>query len=175
MENAENQVAVPEGMTVEEPAEQAQEVNMDELIGSLTAEPQEPEPEQETEPEAAPEEEPETPEQARNRELQEGIRALFDAGMTRDEMDAFVADNAVRRDIADGKSVMQAALAHMRRQTTGAAQKSAAKRSVPTLRSAATQGAKDADRIAEMSDEEFARFAEKAERAAREGKKVAIR
>lgn len=171
MENTENQVAVQD-MVIEEPAIEQAEVNAEELFNNLT---QEPEPEAPAE-EETPEEEPElSPEEAHKKAITDGIQTLWEDGWTGDELTEFSRDKQVREDIASGKTVRQAATAYMRRMRTAQAQKPVAKRGVPTVQTHATSGAPTVNRVAEMSDKEFAEFSERAIRAAKDGKRVTIK
>lgn len=171
MENTENQVAVQD-LVIEELAQQQDEVNAEELYGNLT---QDPEPEAPAE-EAVQEEEPElSPEEAQKKAITDGIQTLFEDGWTGEELTEFSRDKQVREDIAGGKTVRQAATAYMRRMRTAQTQKPVTKRAVPTVQTHATSGAPSVNRVAEMSDKEFAEFSERAIRAAKDGKRVTIK
>ena len=98
------------------------------------------------------------------------VQSLIDDGWTAEELRAFVADETAQADMANGKSVRQAARAFEKRQYS--APPSTKKSSVPTFRNAATSSVKRGNLIAEMSDEEFARFSERAYEALMDGKKV---
>jgi len=99
------------------------------------------------------------------------VQGLLDDGWTPDELREFAADETAQAEMANGKSVRQAATAFMKRQT---APQTAKRRGVPTFRSAATSGAKQGNLIDDMSDAEFARFADRAYQAAMNGKKVSF-
>lgn len=99
------------------------------------------------------------------------VRGLMEDGWTTDELQAFAADETAQAEMADGKTVRQAAKAFMQRQN---APQTARRRGVPTFRSAATSGTNKGNLIADMSDADFARFSDRAQRAAMDGKKVSF-
>lgn len=108
---------------------------------------------------------------AANSEIVSGIQSLIEDGWTRDMLDAFVRDETVREQVGEeGVSVRKAAFAYLSRQ--GGQQKPAAKKGVPTMRTATTKAPPDANRIEEMTDAEFEEFSRRAEEAARNGRKV---
>ena len=149
------------------------EVTAESLLDDLNKEPEEPA-EQDTGGEQEPDEP--TPEEKRTEEIKNGLQSLIDEGWQKGELDAFVMDPGVKQDIASGKSVEQATIAYLRRTLNAQTEKPASKKSVPTVRSA-SPGRKtdsDASRIANMSDKEFDEFARRADRAARQGKRVLI-
>lgn len=169
MENVQDQSAVQEPMTVDSAEQPTQEIGAEELYEALTAEPQE---EEEQEPET---EEPElTPEEKQKQAVVSDIRSLMDDGMTGNELNAIARDKGVREAVQNGKTFRQAVMAYLRGQMGGAAAKPV-KRGVPTSTRASTADASDHSAIADMSDEEFARFSEKATRLAKEGKRVSMR
>lgn len=96
------------------------------------------------------------------------VQTLIDDGWTADELQAFVADEEAQADMAAGRSVRQAARAFEKRQTAPKTRK----QSVPTIRTPATSGARTNNLIDDMSDEEFARFSERAYQELMAGKKV---
>lgn len=99
------------------------------------------------------------------------VQSLLDDGWTAEELEAFAADETAQEDMANGMSVRQAARAFDKRQHTAPAK--AKKRGVPTLRTpAAGNGTKQGNLIESMSDEDFARFSDRAYRALMDGKKV---
>ena len=165
----ENTVSVPEGMAVEEPREEAQTIDMDQLLGNVTSE-EEPEAEQEQQEEQEPEL---TPEEARTQAIKGGFQALYEDGWTEEELLALSRDKTVREDIAAGKDFYRAVSAYERRQR--AQSKAPAKRAVPTAQRPATAEARKTSAVEEMSDAEFARFSDEAVRLARQGKRVTIR
>lgn len=99
------------------------------------------------------------------------VRTLLEDGWTREELNAFAADETALREMAEGKSIRQAARAFDQRQH--AAQR-ARKKGVPTLRATAAGSERDGSMIEEMSDEEFARFSDAAYQALMQNKRVAF-
>ena len=102
-------------------------------------------------------------------EMTAAVQTLIDDGWTAEELQAFVADEEAQADMANGKSVRQAARAFEKRQVAPVKTK---KQSVPTFRTPATSGAKSHNLIADMSDADFAAFSDRAYQALMEGKKV---
>ena len=98
-----------------------------------------------------------------------GVRTLMEDGWTAGELTAFSRDPQVQADVAAGMSVRQAARAYLVR---GGERR---RRGVPTLRAQATSGAGGASLVEQMSDEEFARFSDRAMELLREGRQVTIR
>ena len=181
MENVENTAAAEAvvEMEVEENSQEQPEIGADELFDNLM---QENPPEEETPPEAeqtAQEEQKEeelTPEQAREQSIKNELQELFVDGWTSEELLAFSRDRGVREDIQAGKSVSRAAAAYERRRRNNAAEsKQETKKGVPTLKSSATANAKDASRISEMSDAQFAELSKRAREAMLEGKLVSFK
>lgn len=172
MGNVQDQGAVQDAMQVDEVQETAPEVSAEDLYETLTA--PETEPEQETEPETEAQEEELSPEEAQKQAVVRDIQTLMEDGLTGDDLNAIARDKQVREDVQAGKTFRQAVMAYLRRQNTAAAPKNA-KRGVPTATRPATAPAHEHSAIEDMSDEEFARFSEKAVRLAREGKRVTIR
>lgn len=108
---------------------------------------------------------------ATNNELVKGIQSLIEDGWTREMLADFVADETVREQVnEDGISVRKAAFAYLNR--TRSQQKPAAKKSVPTMRSATTTGTPDNNKIEDMTDAEFEEFSRRAREAAMSGRKV---
>ena len=140
MEN-ENPVTAEENPAVIEDEPAQEEFTADALYNTITQEAAE-EPESEEPAQEEEQEEELTPEQKRTAEVTAGLQSMIDEGWTKDEMAAFCADAAVKKDIADGKSVEQATIAYLRRAMHAQTAKPAAKKSVPTFRNAATAGAK---------------------------------
>lgn len=99
------------------------------------------------------------------------VRGLMEDGWTTDELQAFAADETAQAEMADGKTVRQAAKAFMQRQN---APQTARRRGVPTFRSAATSSTNKGNLIDDMSDADFARFSDRVQRAAMDGKKVSF-
>lgn len=172
MDHTENPVTVQD-MVIEEPVAETAEVNADELFEALTSENEPEVAEQEEEPEKEPEL---TPEEAHKKSITDGIQSLFEDGWTGDELKEFSQDKQVREDIANGKTVRQAATAYMRRMRNASTVKPVTtKKGVPTVQASATSGAPNVNRVAEMTDKEFAEFSERAIRAAKDGKRVTIK
>lgn len=173
MENTETMAPETEAAVIENPAQEA-EVTADELLDQLNSEPVPEQPAEE--PEQTEEQEEElSPEEARTAQITSGLQALIDAGWSKEELGAFVADAAVKQDIAGGKSVEQATIAYLHRAMRAqSATKPAAKKGVPTFRNAATAGAKEQNRIETMSDEEFARFSDRMYEEAMGGKRIRL-
>ena len=167
MENVENTAPA---VVTEEAAQEQETIAAEELFENITSEDAE---EEEQQQEEQQEEEPElSPEEAHKKAITDGLQTLFEDGWTQEELLAFSKDKTVRADIAAGKDVIRAAMAYERRQRTAAPAKTAAKKSVPTLKSAATSGARDSNRFDEMTDAEFDAFNRKARAAMLEGKRV---
>ena len=99
------------------------------------------------------------------------VQTLLDDGWTPEELNAFAADETAQREMAEGKSIRQAARAFDLRQH--AAQR-ARKKGVPTLRTTAAGSERGGSMIEEMSDEEFARFSDAAYQALMQNKRVAF-
>ena len=98
------------------------------------------------------------------------VQSLIDDGWTPEELNAFAQDETAQQDMANGMSVRQAARAFDKRQH---AAPKARKRGVPTFRTpAAGHGTKNGNLIEDMSDEDFARFSDRAYEALMEGKRV---
>lgn len=107
-----------------------------------------------------------------NAEIVSAINSLIEDGWTREMLQAFVQDETVREQInEEGVSVRKAATSYLMR--AGSSQ-TARKKSVPTMRTATAAGTLDANRIEEMTDEEFAEFSRRAKAAAAEGRKVRL-
>ena len=116
---------------------------------------------------AAPAEDP------RATQMKAQIRTLMEDGWTSEMLQAFTTDKTVIENIEDGMTVRQAATAYLRRGQTQTATQN--RKAVPTLRTATASPSPDEDRIANMSDAEFDRFAKQAIDAAYSGKKVRFR
>lgn len=106
------------------------------------------------------------------------VKSLIEDGWTREELEAFVKDDIASEQInAEGVSVRRAALDYMRRMRQTAKEPPAKvdrRRGVPTFRAASTSETQGTDRIAEMSDKEFALFAKRAEEESLAGRKVRL-
>lgn len=100
------------------------------------------------------------------------MRGMIEDGWTTQEMQALVADEAVQADIADGKTLRQAARAYERRQHD--AQQTQRKRAVKTARSTAAGESPEPDPIRAIPDDRFDAFMEDLRRRAMRGEKVKI-
>ena len=136
-----------------------------EMVDSLLTEPAQQEPEQ-------PVQEP-SAEDVRKNDLNAGLNELLEDGWTVDELQALVLDDQVRADIKAGKSLMRAVNAYERRQKNAAAS-APAKKGVPSVRSASAANNMDVNRVAEMSDAEFAKFYKKSKSDALAGVKIRL-
>lgn len=145
-----------------------QVIDSEALIEAFTSEESAPEQEQPAEQNA--EEEP-SAEQAQRTAIQSGIAALYEDGWTEDALTAFSKDAQARADIKAGKDFMRIANAYLMRQMQ-TAKAAPGKHGVGTIKSATTAGARNGNRIEDMSDKEFAEFSRKAWEAAMSGKKV---
>lgn len=109
---------------------------------------------------------------ATSNELVTGIQGLIEDGWTREMLSDFVRDEIVQEQInEEGVSVRKAAFAYLNR---ARGQQTASKKSVPTLRTATAAGARDVDRIEEMTPDEFKAFRKRVETALANGKKVRL-
>ena len=107
------------------------------------------------------------------------IHSLIDEGWTREELNAFVKDEIALEQInVDGVSIRRAAMDFFRRyKSAGEAnheKETEKRRGVPTFRSASTAQAQGRNAIAEMSDEEFAKFSKRMEEEALSGRKIRL-
>ena len=165
---------VQDPMLVDDAQDTAPEVNAEELYNALTSG-EDAQEEAETEPAGQEETEPElTPEEAQQKALEDDVRALMADGMDSETLNSMARVKSIREAVQGGKSFRQAVMAYLIGQHQGKSEKPA-KRGVPTATRAATAGTNEHSAIEDMSDEEFARFSEKAVRLAREGKRVTIR
>lgn len=106
-------------------------------------------------------------------EIVQGIQGLIDDGWTREMLADFVKDETVLEQInVDGVSVRKAAFAYLQRNR--GQQKTATKKSIPTLRTATAAGTSDSDRIEEMTDAEFDAFDRRVRAAMANGRKVIL-
>lgn len=143
-----------------------------EMLDSLLTPPAENEPDQKQETPAQGQQQ--SPEDARRAELDAGLNELVEDGWTIEEIQALVLDERMRKDIAAGKSLMRAVNAYERRQKKAEQSAPAAKHGAPNLRSATTAGSGQRNTIAEMSDEDFAKYYEKTKSEALAGKKIRL-
>lgn len=103
--------------------------------------------------------------------IREGVAVLFEDGWTQEELMALSQDEGVRGDIADGRDVVRAACAFVRRQLL-AAQQTARRRGVPVTRAGTGEGMMEDSCIDRMSDAQFDAFSRQARAAAMMGRKV---
>ena len=165
MDNHENTVAAEDVMNAQETEEQHAEVSASELMQDSG--------DQGEQREGTQEEKAQPAQDDQVRSYTEGINGLYDMGWTQEEVAALIADPEALRDIVGGKTVGQAAHAFMKRQQI-AAQKTAPRRSVPTVKSASGTPKGGGNRIREMSREDFRKLSERAERAMLDGKNVSF-
>ena len=103
--------------------------------------------------------------------IREGIGMLFEDGWTGEELAALSQDEGVRAEIAQGRDLIRAAAAYLKRQLA-AMQQAPRKRGVPVTRASAAGHVAQGDRIEEMSDAQFDEFSRRARAAAMMGRKV---
>ena len=103
-------------------------------------------------------------------QIREGIGMLFEDGWTAQELGLLSQDEGVRADIAQGKDVIRAAAAYLRRQM--AAMQPMRRRGLPVSRSSAAGHVAPGNRIEEMTDAQFEAFSRNARAAAMMGRKV---
>ena len=169
MADVENTVAAEEAMTVESQQDSGVEVAAEQLMQNIAGAE---EPAQEEAQETQQAEEEQTEETEAN-PYAAGLQTLFEDGWTQENIAALITDPTALKEMRDGKTVRQAAFAFLQR--SHAAEKPAAKKSVPTFRSAATSGAKETNKIDSMTSAEFAEFSRKAREAMMEGKLVSFK
>ena len=104
-------------------------------------------------------------------QIREGIGMLFEDGWTGEELAVLSQDEGVRTDVAQGKDLIRAAAAYLRRQMLSMRQ-GMRRRGVPVTRASAAGRVAERDRIEEMSNAQFDEFSKKARAAAMMGKKV---
>lgn len=107
------------------------------------------------------------------------VQSLIDDGWTREELTAFVKDEIALEQInVDGVSVRRAAMEFYRRykgaQEAPKRTENERRRGVPTVRNASTSAAQGRNQIAEMSDEEFAKFSRRMEEEMLAGRKIRL-
>ena len=103
--------------------------------------------------------------------IREGIGMLFEDGWTGEELTQLSQDEGVRADVAQGKDLIRAAAAYLKRQMA-AMQQMPRRRGVPVTRTSAAGHVAQGDRIEEMSDAQFDEFSRRARAAAMMGRKV---
>ena len=103
--------------------------------------------------------------------IREGIGMLFEDGWTGEELTALSQDEGVRADVAQGKDLIRAAAAYLKRQLA-AMQHMPRRRGVPVTRASAAGHVAQQDHIEAMSDAQFDEFSRRARAAAMMGKKV---
>ena len=104
-------------------------------------------------------------------QIREGIGMLFEDGWTAEELGALSQDEGVRADVAQGKDLIRAAAAYLKRQMV-AMHQMPRRRGVPVTRASAAGHVAQGDRIEEMSDAQFDEFSRRARAAAMMGRKV---
>ena len=104
-------------------------------------------------------------------DIREGIGMLFEDGWTGEELAALSQDEGVRAEIAQGRDLIRAAAAYLKRQLA-AMQQAPRRRGVPVTRASAAGHVAQGDRIEEMSDAQFDEFSRRARAAAMMGRKV---
>lgn len=104
-------------------------------------------------------------------DIRESIGMLFEDGWTGEELARLSQDEGVRADVAQGKDLIRAANAYLRREML-AMRQTPRRRGVPVTRSSAAGRVEQGDRIEEMSDAQFEEFSRKARAAAMMGRKV---
>ena len=109
--------------------------------------------------------------QALEASIREGIGMLFEDGWTAEELSALSQDEGVRADVAQGKDVVRAAAAYLKRQMAEM-QHAPRKRGVPVTRASAAGQVMQDNRIEAMSDAQFDAFSRQARAAAMMGRKV---
>lgn len=103
--------------------------------------------------------------------IREGIGMLFEDGWTGEELTQLSQDEGVRADVAQGKDLIRAAAAYLKRRM-GAMRQMPRRRGVPVTRASAAGHVAQGDRIEEMSDAQFDEFSRRARAAAMMGRKV---
>lgn len=103
--------------------------------------------------------------------IREGIGMLFEDGWTGEELTQLSQDEGVRADVAQGKDLIRAAAAYLKRQMA-AMHQMLRRRGVPVTRASAAGHVAQGDRIEEMSDAQFDEFSRRARAAAMMGRKV---
>ena len=103
--------------------------------------------------------------------IREGIGMLFEDGWTGEELAALSQDEGVRAEIAQGRDLIRAAAAYLKRQLASM-QQAPRRRGVPVTRASAAGHVAQGDRIEEMSDAQFDEFSRRARAAAMMGRKV---
>lgn len=106
---------------------------------------------------------------SRNDEIAWALESLRDDGWTTDALKAFTLDEQVREAVNNGMGIRKAAKAYLQRQNAATTTK---RRSVPTARTAGSGNVPEENRIENMTDEEFARFSDRAQELMMQGKRV---
>lgn len=111
----------------------------------------------------------------RKARITEQLNMLIEDGWTTGEMQAFCSDAEVARQVNSGVSIRRAAKAYLQR-VGGEAEIGGTthKRGVPTARTAGSGRVTGENPIENMTDEEFARFSDRAQKMMMEGKQVRI-
>lgn len=106
---------------------------------------------------------------SRNDEITSALESLIDDGWTKDELKAFSLDEQVREAVNNGMGIRKAAKAYLQRQNAATTIK---RRSVPTAKTAGSGSVPEENPIENMTDEEFARFSDRAQELMMQGKRV---
>ena len=155
----------------DKPADDAQEVTMDELMDNPTGADSDIDPKADEAREKA----ATVQTDERRASITEQLSGLLDDGWTMDELKAFSADEEVKRQVNDGVSIRKAAKAYLQRVSGAAAGGDGGrKHGVPTARTAGSGRVTGENPIENMTDEEFARFSDRAQEMMMEGKRVRI-
>lgn len=109
-----------------------------------------------------------------NDEQVEAVRTLLADGWTREELLAFSEDETAQKDMREGRSMRQAALAYLRRQSAAESGESRRKRGAPIARNTSSGASPEMDPVKSMSDAQFDRFMADVRRRAMRGEKVRL-
>lgn len=101
------------------------------------------------------------------------VRQLADDGWSREELNAFVNDDAVRRRLDSGENMRRVATEFLRGRNAKA-QQAQGRRSVPITRSASTSVLGEENRLANMSDEEYEKYSKRIDQALMEGRRISF-
>ena len=104
-------------------------------------------------------------------EIREAIGQLFEDGWTGEELRLLAGDEAVRMQIAEGKSLIRAAAMYLRRMLHETRQAKAVRRGLPVMRATAA-GSVHGGGIEQMTDAQFDAFSRQAREAAMMGRKI---
>lgn len=105
-------------------------------------------------------------------EIREAIGQLFEDGWTGEELRLLAADEEVRMQIAEGKSLIRTAAMYLRRMMDEMQRARAPRRSLPVMRSTAAGSVHGSGGIEQMTDAQFDAFSRQAREAAMMGRKI---